>query len=215
MKYQLLVTAGTVTWTKRHCAHQHCHPHKTHRITENFHTLIWLHFIWRSIKGTPSHIFIYPCLFVSPFLSLSFLYKDTQTVLSASLHPLYKRSLFKGSMSGRIGLGSLPEAYQWRQSTLMLLLYAVISTNRMEGKVETNRQTKQETVKLRKTGRWRGEVWRAYTNYKSVLWKKKRMSTRRKTSVSIHLNGVWLDGTQFENYKSVYKKSFTLFRCSF
>lgn len=61
-------------------------------------------------------------------------------------------------MSGRIGPGSLPEAYQWRQSTLMLILYAKISTNRMEGKVETNREMKRETVKLRKTGRQGGEV---------------------------------------------------------
>lgn len=63
------------------------------------------------------------CLCIS--LTLSFLYNthtNTHTVLSASPQPLYKRSLFKGSMSGRIGPGSLPEAYQWRKSTLMLLL---------------------------------------------------------------------------------------------
>lgn len=159
IKYQLLVTAGTVK--RLHCTHQGCHPHKTNHITKNIHTLIWLHFIWRAIQGTSSHIFIYLCLILCLCISLSLSCTNTHThrVLSASPQPHYKRSLLKGSMSGRIGPGSLPEAYQWRQSTLMLILYAKISTNRMEGKVETNREMKRETVKLRKTGRQGGEVW--------------------------------------------------------
>lgn len=169
IQLQLLVSVRTVSWTKRlHWFLRGCHAHKTRHITEHFHTLIWLHFIWHAIWGTPSHIFISLCLwfFVSAFLSLSLSSTKTHRhtpnllpVLSASPQPLYKRSLFKGSVSGRIGPGSLPEAYQWRQSTLMLLLYAEISTNRIEGKVETKRETRRETVKFRKTGRrWR-KVW--------------------------------------------------------
>ncbi len=112
----------------------------------------------------------YSSICVSDSLSLHFArslflvqkHTDTHpTSCQSCLHlpSLSKRSLFKGSVSGRIGPWSLPKDYQWRQSTLMLLLYAEISTNRIEGKVETKRETRRETVKFRKTDRQWGKVW--------------------------------------------------------
>ncbi len=110
----MLVSVGIETWTKGlHWFLRGCHAHKTRHITEHFHTLIWLHFIWHAIWGTPSHIFIYLCLwfFVSAFLSLSLSSTKTHRhtpnllpVLSASPQPLYKRSLFKGPMKLARGL---------------------------------------------------------------------------------------------------------------
>ncbi len=105
------------------------------------------------------------CLHFSRSLFLVQKHTDTHPnllpVLSASPQPLYKGAFLRGPWS-------LPEDYQWRQSTLMLLLHAEISTNRIEGKVETKRETRRKTVKFRKTDRQWGKVWWALHNYKSV-----------------------------------------------
>jgi len=73
-------------------------------------------------------------------------------------------------MSGRTGPGSLPDAYQWRQSTLIMLKSAQIEWR------ERWRQTEKWRERLRNLGRQAdGEVKsdERYTNYKSVSWKKK------------------------------------------
>ncbi len=106
------------------------------------------------------------CVCIS--LALSFLVQKTHRhtpnllpVLSASPQPLYKRSLFKGPMK-------LARGYQWRQSTLMLLLHAEISTNRIEGKVETKRETRRRLWNLGRQIDSEVKSDEHYTNYKSV-----------------------------------------------
>lgn len=129
IKYQLLVIAGTVTLNKTAALRP-----PTLSSTQNMShyweflyldliTFHLMYYLGDAISHIHLSVSLILCLCIS--LTLSFLYNthtNTHTVLSASPQPLYKRSLFKGSMSGRIGPGSLPEAYQWRKSTLMLLL---------------------------------------------------------------------------------------------
>ncbi len=157
----MLVSVGIETW-KKGCtgsSRLSCTKHVT--LLNIF--IPWFDYISFDMLFGERHL-TYSSICVSDSLCLHFsrslflVQKHTDTHPTSCQSCLHLPSLsIKGAFLR--GPWSLPEDYQWRQSTLMLLLHAEISTNRIEGKVETKRETRRETVKCRKTDRQWGKVW--------------------------------------------------------